>query len=277
MGIYDQRFRDISASLDGLSAYGNLDLWKGAYLDYNIYGGIVELQEDGGVAGLALTSASRVADNLKVEFIDSKYNYGGQLWLSPGLDGLRMGFSVTQFMDMSATTLGTVPLDAQPSYLAGLPFRSEFEDYDLVNTTASIEYFVGEWNFVGEYLYSDVSLFVISDIAGVFTTREDTRIKGDSFYLSAARRFDRLEASVTYVEYYENRDNRKGIGTLNPSSAYNKDLQFSIRYDVTDYWSLKAEIHDIKGTARLFNELQQNPILDEEAWTLFAAKSTFSF
>jgi hypothetical protein len=49
-GMYDARFRDFSASIDGGSLYGDLGLKQAGSLSYEFYGGMVNLSEQGGIA-----------------------------------------------------------------------------------------------------------------------------------------------------------------------------------------------------------------------------------
>ncbi|MDQ8182063.1 hypothetical protein [Pelagicoccus sp. SDUM812005] len=272
IGMYDQRFRDISAALDGASLYGNIDLWNDAYLDYVVYGGVVELEPDGGVGGVALTAMSQAADNLAVEYIEAADNRGAQLWLSPGIDGLRIGFGVTEMSEVEAAITGSISAYHPNPYFAGLPLRSEFSDFTLKIEQLSLEYFVGEWNLTSEYAESTTSYDAVSSIAGTVVSGGPGKSKARTWYASLARRLGRFEAAVTYSE-----ENGGGLLSSGGPDSVTEDMQLSLRYDVTDFWTLKTEVHSLFGTSRLFNEFNQNPIRSERNWTLFAAKSTFFF
>lgn len=277
MGIYDQRFRDMSAALDGVSVYGNVDLWHSAYMDYTVYAGRTSMKDDGGIAGFALTTISRTATNPLLEHIASDRNYGGQLWISPGIEGLRIGAGSTLFVDIDLTVSGVFPLASPIPMLANLPFRTALRELDYRITHLSFDYFLNNWNFVGEIVTIESEHSQITESGGLAMPSERKTNTSDGWYVSAARRFGPLEAAFAYTEYHDGRTpgNGKVAGLL--GTTYNKDSQFSLSYELTDNWILKTEIHSIEGTNRLFNELNQNPELNEEAWTLFAAKSTFFF
>lgn len=277
MAIYDQRYRDFSAYLDGVSFYGSLSLPGDQTLDYNLYGGTIDLQADGGLAGLAMTSISRSALNPKIEYIDSEANYGAQLWYSPAVPGLRMGLGAVFYGNIGFATTGEIPPDHPNPFLAGQTYRVSSSDIDIEMAVASVEYFVGDWNFVGEYLMTHSEVTLGASVGPMAVPDERVENRGDAWYVSASRRFGRFEGAATYTESYDNIDNRDGEGLAVPHSSYNKDLQFSLRYDATEHWTLKAEWHFIEGTSRLFNEFGQNPELSEKTWDLVALKSTFFF
>lgn len=277
IGIYDQRYRDFSASLDGVSFYGSVGLVGGISVDYNVWGGLVDLQNDGGIAGYTLTLLSRIADDGRIEAVDSKYNLGSQVWLYPNIEGLRFGFGVSEILNIEAEASAVVPSTSENPFLIGLPFNLDIDEINLRTTHFSAEYYIGQWNFVGEYVRSRTDSTIITQIGSFPGSVSSSISKGDAWYASVSRRLGQFEVGLTYTEYYEHSDNRDGRNMPVPHQAYNKDAQFSVRYDVSDYWSVKAEVHEIKGTNRLFNEFNQNPLLDEEDWSIFALKSTFTF
>lgn len=274
VGVYDQRIRDISASLDGLSAYGNLDLWEGAYLDYTVYAGYIDLKPDGGVAGFIQSELSKAFTDLKVTSLESKYNHGMQLWLSPGIDNLRVGIGSSSFLEMSSTLTGHVPEGYPAPLPAGTPLDISMKGFDMRIAHASLEYFVGTFGFFAEYAVSSTNHNYYAVPAGMQGTYAEREAEVTAWYLSASKRFGRFEAAVTHVDNRNASDNEEPV---RPMAKISIDNQFSLRYDVTDFWTLKAEIHSIEGTRQLFNQFNQNPILDETSWTLFAAKSTFFF
>ncbi len=274
IGVYDQRFRDISAFLDGASIYGNLDLWDGAYLDYLAYGGYFTIEPDGGVAGYALSELSREANNVAIEQVDSEYNYGVQFWLSPGLEGLRIGVGSTYFPEMSAILTGNLPPTFPIPPLANAPLEIQMNGFDMSISQASLEYYIGTWNFAAEYALTRTNHNHLASALGMPIEMEERLHEETAWYVSASKRMGRFEAAVIYVD---NRNSEDNLTVVSPSSKVSIDRQFSLRYDVTDFWTLKAEVHSIEGTKQLFNQLDQNPVLDQRNWTLFAAKSTIYF
>jgi hypothetical protein len=49
----------------------------------------------------------------------------------------------------------------------------------------------------------------------------------------------------------------------------------STRFDITDFWLLKVEVHFIDGVALAYPI--DNPDGYEKTWNLFAVKTTFNF
>ncbi len=277
IGTYDPRYRDMSASLDGISFYGAYEVGKHKIIDYSLYGGFIDLKIDGGIAGYGLTTLSRGVINPKAEHIDSKYMYGAQVWYSPAIEGLRLGFSGTYLPDIEFSSTGQFPdLDPNP-FLAGKDFRSSSTNVDRYSLKTSIEYFVGDWTFAGEYIRSKLDYDLMAFAGGFPIKNGHESLLSDSWYISGARRLGRFETALTYAEFYTDVNDRDGVRFDMPNTANNKDFQISLRYDVTDNWTLKIESHSIKGASRLFNQYNQNPLFDEKNWTLWAAKSTFSF
>ncbi len=99
----------------------------------------------------------------------------------------------------------------------------------------------------------------------------------DFWYLSGARRFGQFETAVTYSEYKDVSDALEGTPPKPFGADFNKDIQVSIRYDLSENWTLKIESHSIEGTGMLFNQYGQNPTLTATSWTLWAAKTTLHF
>lgn len=274
-GMYDQRNRDFSASLDGISQYGRFDFWDGHSLDYNVYGGFNQMDPEGGVAGFALTNLSRSLGNPVLDYVDSEYLYGVSFWYHPKIEGFRIGYSAVDYLNISLSSRGTIPEGYPVSYLVGQEIRSTIDDLDMRYESLAFDYFVGNWNVVGEYVWSNMRMQVVSDIGGQVVSIEDANLESHSWYTGIARRFNRLEAAIGYTDYRG--DNLGDPRAIPDHAQYHKDIQLSLRYDVTDFWTIKAEHHSIKGTSRLFNQFKQNPVLDQESWSLWALKSTFYF
>lgn len=263
IGMYDQRYRDFTAAVDGASIFGNFQAGNHGF-EYTLYTGKVDFGIESGVGGYAHTLVARSLQNVQVTKLESDTNSGAQLWWHTPLLGLRFGASYSVYDNIVLETYGTVPVVNWPVTRRNLA--------EVAQTRFSAEYFVDQWTFAAEYNQMDTDSREQQTIAGntaPWTTGSST---GYSWYASAARRFfERYEAGLTYAEFYNNEDR-----TSLPAD-YQKDLQFSLRFNATDYWTLKAEVHLMDGTNRLFNQLNQNPGAADTDWTLFAAKSTFTF
>lgn len=277
MGMYDQRYRDISASLDGASAYGSFKLGQRQSIDYTVYGGFYDLDEEGGLAGYALSEISRITIDARIDKIASDYNVGGQIWYNPALEGLRFGAALSYFPNVTASTFSMFPETFPVPRLAGQSFRSINTDIDYQNTRLSIDYFIGNWTFASEGVRGKTNQD-ITTLVGENVQFSGRAYRGfDTWYFSIARRFGPFETAFTYSDYLDTSTPIPGTPPRIPHSYDNRDSQLSLRYDATDYWTLKLESHSIHGTSRLFNQFGQNPSLDQKAWTLWAVKSTFYF
>ncbi len=144
MGVYDHRYRDTSSFLDGISAYGTIAFHGNQSIDYSIYGGVLGLERDGGVAGFALSEISRFALDPRIESIDSQYNVGGQVWYNPGIEGLRIGAAISYYPNGQNVSVATIPVDFPLPEFAGGAFRGISNEIDTQNVTFSAEYFTGD-------------------------------------------------------------------------------------------------------------------------------------
>lgn len=269
IAMYDQRYRDFSASVDGASLYGSISLGDNQSIDYNAFHGKIYLNVDGGIAAFGETSLGRQIPGIDITDIEGDIASGLQVWWNTPLSGLRIGGNYSDYSDTKLTAEGNIPLFF-PMF-AGAPFVSNSTVHSYL-LKMSAEYYWNSWTFVAEY-EDTLNVAIENRSIGGFPTppvRDDSNSL--SYYASVSKRFlEKFEAGVTYASYF-------GIRSLRSDPRrFNKDLQFSLRYDIRDYWTLKAEIHDIEGTVRLFNQLGQNPVLEANHWTLFALKSTYSF
>ncbi len=277
-GLYDQRYRDFGASVDGFSLYGAFELPGNQSLEYGAYAGMVDITLDGGIGGYAQTLVAAQLPGARITDISSDKNAGLQLWWRPALSGLRLGTAHSYYNDIKLRTEGNLPLAYPVPMLAGAPIVNA-NKADVWVARHSIEYFWEQWTFAAEYEAMRTQGQEVSSIAnGMIEQRSDSNSKAYGWYVTASRRFlERFEAGLTYSVYIGDADNPDGDGQPVPHNAYMKDTQFSVRYNATDFWSLKAELHLVKGTNRLFNQFEQNPTLPRDDWNLWALKSTFNF
>lgn len=264
MGMYDQRYRDFSASVDGLSVSGNISIGNFQSIDYAGYYGASDLAIDGGIAGYAHTQTAKSLANGKIDSIGADTLSGIQLWWNTPVAGLRAGAAYSLLDGIEIETSGLHPLYGVPIGVTNLTEATEWR--------FSLEYFWENWTFVSEYnalATNGTGQQTVAGVEGAWTPAAET---GNSWYVSAARRFlTRFEGGLTYAEFYSDQDYTSEI------QDFQKDIQLSLRYDATDFWILKGEMHFLEGQNRLFNQFGQNPNPIDEKWTLFALKSTFFF
>jgi hypothetical protein len=190
-GVYDSRFRDFSASLDGGDVFGNLPLGKAGALSYEAYAGYIHIGADSGVA-------DEIDNSLhggKVTSFDSMLATGSQLWWNTPLDGLRFGASFLYVYDFDYDLM--VPTGYPPPYPPSVSLRAEAP---LLAQQYSVEYLWNNWTFQAEYNQDQLSQDTTSPMS---TTHSFTH--PEAWYGGAAYRFNKwLEAGGYYTEYYEN-------------------------------------------------------------------------
>jgi hypothetical protein len=262
-GMYDARWRDFSGSVDGGSVFGNIGLKKAGSLSYEVYGGAVNLADNGGIARLLQDSFRNPPT--AYAGIDGFPMMGMQLWYNTPIDGLRAGIALNKAFGFSYD----YDLNIPPAFGGGR-YHNEI---DAVIQHYSLEYMWKGWTFQAEYKYSDYDNS--TEYRG--NTVATSESAADTWYVSAAYRFNNwLEVGSYYTEAYGNTDNRDGDGNPVPSDAYQKDLALSFRFDPKPWWIIKAEGHYIRGTGLIYNQAD-NPVRDEDGWFMLALKTTFSF
>ena len=79
--------------------------------------------------------------------------------------------------------------------------------------------------------------------------------------------------------YYSDTDDRDGEKLVEKGlpdfRAWQEDWALSTRFDITDNWLVKLEVHFMDGAARC--SPADNPDGYDKNWTLYAVKTTFSF
>jgi hypothetical protein len=254
-GVYDARWRDFSAGLDGGEIFGNVPLSKLGSASYEIYAGNLTMSDDGGVAQV-------IRNNNPYSFngIDDCFIIGGQLWWNTPADGLRFGVS-GGYLDQWGYTIHANPVLAIHT-VGNIPF-----------VQASAEYTWRNWTFQGEYYtyvlnghnYNNVGAPVDS-----FVGRAHSH--PDSWYVSASYRFNKwLETGAYYSQYYADVDHRSGS-----ADSSQKDTALTLRFDPKDWWLIKIEGHWIEGTA-LLQDNASNPNRHGNSWFMLAMKTTVSF
>jgi hypothetical protein len=192
--VYDARWRDFIASVDGGLFYGAIELGAVGTLDYQIYGGVTSVGGDSGVADFF-----EDRNLLEVRQIEVDHVFGYSLsWVTP-IDGLRVvhsyffGRDVTfdgpfksaeqlGFMDAQTAFLFTTPLEtpgnplgaliptleqvtgnpdagalSASDYLSGSPVQVATESAEIRNV--GLEYFWGDWTFNAEYQQRNAKVF----------------------------------------------------------------------------------------------------------------------
>ena len=269
-GIYDARWRDFSTSIDGGEAFGNFSLGKAGSLSYEIFCGLVNLSEDGGVARWILDGQTGVT----FDGFGQPLEFGGQIWWNTPLSGLRAGVMLAQMKDFGFDLTSPVsPVGPFGPIVAHINSAG-----DVTLQQYSLEYVWKSWTFQAEYFTYSAKLTQVQNVYSgpvlIQSTSGPQNVTPDAWYVSAAYRINKwVEAATYYTEYYGD-SSRRGGGP----NADQKDLAVSLRFDPKDWWIIKLEGHYLRGTALLQDQANNpNAGRTEDGWWLFAAKTTFSF
>jgi hypothetical protein len=265
-GLYDARYRDFSGSIDGGSFYGDVGLGKGGDVSYEVYAGMVNLSQDGGISRLLQDSFN--SPYTAYYQVNGFPEVGAQLWWNTPLDGFRIGLAAYQAFGFSydyAVYNQAYPLNNHLAPLTGYT--------DASDGTLSLEYIWKNWTFQAE---NRVNYWNSHNESGGQTVGARSYTTPDAWYVGAAYRFNKwFEAGTYYTEDYK--DISKDIS--GPTSAeYQTDWAVSLRFDPKPWWIIKVEGHYNHGTA-LLDDNGSNPVANQngEGWFMLALKTTVSF
>jgi hypothetical protein len=257
-GIYDARFRDISSTLDGGEAFGDISLSKAGSLSYEVYSGLMNVSDSSGLYGVLDNSLHPGGVTSFGKFWESGY----QLWWNAPLDGFRVGASTCFADDFNYNF--TTPTFAPPPFPKQLEFA---ETGTILIQQYSAEYIWKKWTFQAEFYQLQISGDSVSRFAKAHSFNSDYAWYGDASY-----RFNKwFEAGTYYTEFHVG-----GEHSAVSSDNYQKDWAVSLRFDPKPWWIIKLEGHYIHGTALLYDN-GANPVRNDDGWFMLAVKTTFSF
>jgi hypothetical protein len=260
-GLYDARYRDFSGSVDGGSLYGDIGLAKAGDISYEVYAGMVNLAQNGGIARLlqddfAHPGASTMGD------VKGFPEVGAQFWWNTPVDGLRVGLG-----GYEAFGFGFDYSVFNSTYGIYIPLSSSV---DATESMFSLEYVWKQWTFQAENRIE----YTATDTKSGGVTVSKNYSTSDAWYVGAAYRFNKwFEAGTYYTEDYN--DISTSISGPTPA-AYQTDLALSLRFDPKPWWVIKVEGHYNRGTA-LLHDNTSNPNQNGDAWFMLALKTTVSF
>jgi hypothetical protein len=264
-GLYDSRWRDFTASVDGGSVYGDIGLGKGGDLSYEVYAGMVNLAKDGGIARWLESTLN--SPYTKYYGVNGFPELGGQLWWNTPLDGFRVGVAGYQAFGVSYDYAAF-----NPSYPLNNHFAPLTGFVDVTEGMFSLEYVWKNWTFQAE---NRIQYYNIHNEMGGQTVGVHTFSTPDAWYVGAAYRFNKWFEAGTY---YTSDNANLGNVSSPASSAYQNDWAVSLRIDPKPWWVIKVEGHYLQGTA-LLNDSFSNPTANENGggWFMLALKTTVSF
>ncbi len=262
--VYPLRNRDALISHTGFAVYGTLSLGWAGTLDYQAW-----------LGKLSVPRSALVLDGAALDSVDTRYVTGGQVFLHPRIDGLRIGatylraaidFRLTLDRDVvpQVVEAGFAPAD----YDGRLAISQDPTSFWVV----SAEYTRGDWLFAAEY-----SRWLTHQTSSLSALIPTLNMDGERFYAMATYRVSPyFEFGTYYSVTHAAADDRLGRGPEYSKSflAFQRDLAGTLRFDVNDYWLWKLEGHFMDGAAEL--QSTRNPA-PTRYWGLFLFRTTVTF
>jgi hypothetical protein len=271
--IYDNRLRDFNASFDGGMIYGNVSLKSAGSLDYRVFYGNIPIARDSGAADYFNNDIVGTVMKIQMDSV-----HGGSLFWNTPASGLRLGYSYSNFKNMTSSRKAFVPSGPPPAPMMERTFNKSTPSYD--RHLVSIEYSTGDWLFAAE-AGREKAFYGVHDVGfGIRVVSVD--YKSDSFYLSAARRINRWLEIGTY--YSHSRDtqtignNVTGQNLILPDLIQG-DFALSTKFDINEHVIFKLEGHYMDGSGKIYSTIDRpQPFASRDnSWLMLAAKVTFSF
>ncbi len=260
-GFYSENARELANDLLGVSVYGDVDLRQAGSLSYSLIYGNSDLDDEGETASLFADNGLFDVGGTSDVNIDKAWNVS-LFWTTP-LDGLLFNFTYqnAQIEIKGLKTVGGMPL----------PAEMDIEGFEAYSFGA--EYTWEDFFFAAEYRKATIA----SDyfVAGVAQVIPKTHPAG--WYVLGGYRFnDWFASEVSYSEYWSDEDNKDGLipGVKDPF-AYQKIVSLNARFDINEYWIVKAGVSFNKGLGAAY--AFQNDVIPEEDWILYQLKTTVSF
>lgn len=257
-GLYDEQHRDVYDAMVGVGILGSTPPTRFGSVSYSLGYGEKTLDE----------SSSTLSDKDRELFDEASLQIddilGGEFSWDTPLENLRI-----------SSTLGIYRVIIQGRF-------ANHPDWIEIGAPVGTLY-----SNTQDGRYAIVSLEYANDslaLAAEYKQQNETKDSGknieEGYYVSAAYRFtDWLECGMYYSVSYPNRDDKSGKRLqkqgLPDYLAWQKELVFTTRFDLNDWWLLKFEGHAINGVADL--RADDNPDGFQEHSFLFAVKTTFSF
>lgn len=266
--VYNEAWRDTVNAVDGAGIYGDVNLGNAGSFSYEIQGGTVKVETDGGVATTTKEQLAMPLVGINFEPTSGKSTEAESvavMWTTP-VDGLKFGVSAWN-----------VSLELEgPGTRGGVTFPILFET-NTKEICTSVEYQINSLTLAAEYAYNRYDFDMTTPLG-----KSSTPLETEGYYASAAYRFNEIyELGMYYSVYYADKDdedpNEGDPRFQQASDAYLKDLCLSNRFDITKNWVAKLEAHLMDGSALMMKGNNPTPPGREDDWYLLAAKMTFSF
>ena len=278
-GVYNRLLRESLMNLQGGDVHGKTSLGAAGAIHYDAFAGTFEVDTDGGMRKMLEQGGTSLGvTNAEVEDAKADYVAGCRLKWDTPVDGLLLAATGGQFnltyhvggqMQVAPDTI--LDLDIETKMPKGRVYWYSAE-YSLGNLTAAAE--------CVRYK-ADQRINILSQGAPVMPGQKQ-KLDWEGYYGLISYRFaDWLEAGAYYSVFYNDADDHDGSEQLASGligvdyEAWQKDLALSTRFDITDSWLVKLEVHFMDGVA--LARYTENPEGLDEDWTLYAVKTTFNF
>lgn len=266
--VYDARLRDFNASFDGVMLFGNIDLKDFGSIDYKVYGGDIPMDLDSGANDYFNNDAPFPNVSIGMDAA-----YGTSIFWNTPIDGLRAGYSFSVFENFR--TDRAIPTGPGMPDLVLYKLTDDFYRHMI-----SVEYYLGDWVFAAELGRADADYHIgfPNDVGNTLARYDYASVYG---YVSSTYRLsDKIEFGAYYSYSKDTQDFLFGPpgGTIIPALKQH-DYAISVRYDLTNNWLIKAEVHYMDGAGKLFDipSAPQPVGQRDQSWILFAAKTTYTF
>ena len=270
--VYNEAYREFFNSIQGIALYGNVDVNELGLINYNVQWGYNDLNpDDGGVANSTEGSLTGGVSTIgEVTDMDSRKAFMSRInWETP-LDGLLMGVAYMNYsadLDVETGVALPTPLGVLP---AGTATTLKFNDYKTY--MASAQYTLGDLVLTGEFSRTTYQ----TDFAGLRTLDYEEH----AWYLMADYRLNSLlSLAAGYSEYINDgdKDGSQAEAFGQPDySQWTKDYFVSSKFDLTENWVFKAELHFLDGYKYNVSEINPNGYEDRRD-VMLALKTTVSF
>ncbi len=286
LSMYDESGRDFNTAFEGGSLYGTVETGGAGDLEYEGYYGVSSVPDPnsgfwrmvntwvasgvahGVQAGLEAAGMTEVETkgSYNDPFVRWNYQYGGNLIWNTPLEGFKVG-GTYGYADI---TLGT---DVTVNYTATIP-GVPMPTTGTEEVAYSLDVFRTTSGFFGQYTWNRLK------VAGEYRT------------ITMIQEVDGEEIDETVAEYYYGQVDYQVLDKLTLGVYYDvtipdvdddlddflnyeKDLNFSARYDINSNWLIKGDLHMVNGYSSEIGLSEGDD--PKENWMIYAIRNTFYF
>ena len=268
--VYQTNFRDTVLRLTGVGLYGELSTGIAGDFNYQFLSGKLDLDEN---SATAKSMYSTYKYEINVEDLNVKTDYIFNIkWYLP-VEGLLFSW-VYRDSEMNAIS----------SYTYGNnQIKFEMKLPQIIYQTFSLKYETK--SLILNYELFDLKTTYIHPYTAIINPSAQNKQTTKRMGWYADVQFivtQMIQIGGYYSKIYGDIHDKKGLSDdFDPNfSAWQEDICFSIRMDMTDSWIFKTEIHKMNGTMALIKSDHvdtSGKLNQKEDWMLFAAKLSYLF